>query len=152
MKQPIDGAVIDFVSNVFLKSVPDLPHRRDLPALSLRKKGGEKFLLFFQRHILPSPPPCSCGFNRRDAETIVAGDHIMDGRFGHTAVPRDLLCLSRFNQGIVDNEPALPAKGVWVGPHPVFYFCQRQMGCCMGYSCHIFLLLSFQSVHSSSTR
>ena len=88
------------------------------------------------RQLLPSPPPFPWRFDRRDTETIVARDHIMDGRFGHPAVPRDFLCLSRFNQGIVDNEPALPPIGARIGPHPVFHFCQGQMGSCMGHSCH----------------
>jgi hypothetical protein len=48
MKQPINGAVIDFVSNVLGVSLPDLPYRRDLPALGLHKKRGQELLFFFQ--------------------------------------------------------------------------------------------------------
>jgi hypothetical protein len=72
MKQPIDGTVIDGVSDALFKRSPDLPHRRDLPTLGLRKKGSEEFLLFFQREVLPSSPPLPWRFNRRDAETVVA--------------------------------------------------------------------------------
>ena len=82
MKQPIHRTVIDGVSNALFKRAPDLPHRRDLPTLSLREKGGEEFLRFFQSEILPSPPSFSRRFNGRNAEAIVAGDHRMDGRAG----------------------------------------------------------------------
>ncbi len=151
MKQPIDGAVIDFVSNSFLKSLPDLPHRRDLPALRLRKKWGQEFLFFFQGEILSPSASLAGRFNRHDAETVVAGDYCMSSCCGHSTVPCNLRSRPRLDQGIVDNEPTLPPVGAGIGPHPVFHFCQGQMGCCMSYLCHVFLLLSFQPVHSSST-
>jgi hypothetical protein len=47
MQQPIDGAVIDGMSDALFKRVPDLLYRRNLPTLGLREKRGEKFLLFF---------------------------------------------------------------------------------------------------------
>ena len=55
MKQSINGTVIDFVPDALFKCVPDLPDRRDLPTLGLRKKGGQEFLLFLQGQILSSP-------------------------------------------------------------------------------------------------
>jgi hypothetical protein len=73
MKQPINRTVIDFVPDALGVSLPDLPHRSDLPTLGLREKRSEEFLLFFQREILPSPPPFSWRFNRRDAETAGSG-------------------------------------------------------------------------------
>jgi hypothetical protein len=88
VEQAIDSAVIDTVPDALFKSSPDLPDRGDLPTLGLRKKGSEEFLLFFYRQILPSPATLARRFNRRNAETIVAGDYRMNGRFGHPTVPQ----------------------------------------------------------------
>ena len=90
VEQTIDSTVIDFVANVFLKRLPYLRDRRDFPTLGLREKRSEEFLLFFQREILPSPPPFSWRFNRRNDETVVVGDYRMNGRFGYPTVPRNL--------------------------------------------------------------
>jgi hypothetical protein len=124
MQQPIDRTVIDGVPDVLFKRLPDLLHRRDLPTLGLRKKGSEEFFFFFQGKILPPSASLAWCFNRRNAETIVTGDDRVNCCFGHATVPSDFLCLSRFDQGIVDNEPALPLASAGIGLHPVFHFCQ----------------------------
>jgi len=40
MQQPIDGTVIDGMPDTLFKRAPDLPYRRDLPALGLCEKRG----------------------------------------------------------------------------------------------------------------
>lgn len=82
--------VIDGVPDALGVSLPDLPHRRDLPTLGLGKKRSEEFLLFFECQVVPSPPSLTSRFNRCDAEAIVAGDHRMNGRFGYATVPSNL--------------------------------------------------------------
>lgn len=139
IEQAIDGAVIDTVPDALFKCLPDLPDRRDLPTFGLGQKGSKEFFLFFLGEILSSSASLAWRFNCRDAETIVTGDDRMNRCFGHAAVPRNLLCLSRLNQRIVNNQPALPTKGAGVIPHPVFHFCQGQMGSCIGHSCHVLL-------------
>jgi hypothetical protein len=52
VKKPIDRAVIDRVSDFFLKGVLDLSHGSDLSALSLHKERCEELLLFLPREIL----------------------------------------------------------------------------------------------------
>jgi hypothetical protein len=102
MKQPIDRTVIDGMPDTLFKRAPDLPYRRDLPALGLCEKRSEEFLLFFERQILPSPPSLTFRFNCSNAETIVAGDHRMNGRFGYATVPSNLFSGPWLNQGVVD--------------------------------------------------
>jgi hypothetical protein len=94
MKQPIDRTVINGVSDTLFKSLPDLPHRRDLPTFGLRKKRSEEYLLFFQGEILPSSSSFAWRFNHRDAGTIVARDHRMNGGLGHATVSRNSLSLT----------------------------------------------------------
>jgi len=148
MQQPIDRTVIDGVPDALFKRAPDLLHRRDLPALGLRKKRGEEFLLFFQGEIVPSSASLAWRFNRRDAEAVVTRDHRMNGRFRHTTVPRNLFCGPWLDQGIVDDQPTLSPVSVRIGLHSVFHFCKRQMRCCMGHSCHVFFSSRFtRSIH-----
>jgi hypothetical protein len=125
MKQPIDGTVIDGMPYTLFKRAPDQPHRRDLPALGLCEKRSEEFLLFFERQILPPPPSLTFRFNRCDAETIVTGDHRMNGRFGHATVPSNLFSGSWLNQSVVDNEPALPRHRTRISSHPLLHFIKR---------------------------
>src|SRR5262249_15924708 len=49
------------------------------------------------------------------------------------------------------NEPALPRHRTPISSHPLLHFIKRYRGGCTGHSCHVLLLLSFQSVHPSST-
>jgi hypothetical protein len=74
---------------------------------------------------------------------VVAGDYRMNGRFGHATVQRNLPSGPWLDQGVVDNEPALPRHRAGIGPHPVFHFCNGQMGGCMGHSCHVFFSSRF---------
>jgi hypothetical protein len=143
MKQPIHRTVIDVVPDALGVSLPDLPHRRDLPRFGLREKRSEEALLFFERQILTSPPSLTFRFNRCDAETIVAGDHRMNGCFGHATVPSNLFSGSWLDQGVVDNQPALPRHRALIGSHSMFHFCDGQMGGCMGHSCHFFFSSRF---------
>jgi hypothetical protein len=148
MQQPIDGTVIDFMPDALLKGVPDLAHRCDLPTLGLHQKRGQELLLFFRRKILPSSASLSWGVNCCDAETVVTRDDCMNGCFGNSAVPCDLQSCPWLDQGIVDNEPALPPVRARIGPHPLLHFCKRQMGCRMGHSCHICFSSCAHPVHS----
>lgn len=128
MKQPIHRTVIDVVPDALGVSLPDLPHRRDLPRFGLREKRSEEVLLFFERQILTSPPSLTFRFNRCDAETIVAGDHRKNGCFGHATVPNNLFSGSWLDQGVVDNQLALPRHRALIGSHSMFHFCDGQMG------------------------
>src|SRR5947209_154300 len=143
MKQPINGAVIDFVSNVLFKGAPGLPYRRDLPTLGLHKKRGQELLFFCQGEILPPSTTLAWRFNRCNAEAVVAGDYRMNSCFGNSTVPGNLRSCPWLDQGLVDNEPALPRHRAGIGPHPVFHFCNGQMGDCMGHSCHVFFSSRF---------
>ena len=67
-------------------------------------------------------------FSRHDAEAVVAGDYRMNSCFGNPTVPCNLRSRPWLDEGIVDNEPALPPVGAGVGSHPVLDFCKGQMG------------------------
>jgi hypothetical protein len=52
VKKPINRAVIDFVSDAFLKGVLDLGHSGNFSALSWREERSKELLLFLPREIL----------------------------------------------------------------------------------------------------
>ena len=67
----------------------------------------------------------------------------MNGCFGHATVPSNLFSGSWLDQGVVDNQPALPRHRALIGSHSMFHFCDGQMGGCMGHSCHFFFSSRF---------
>ncbi len=111
VEEAIHGTVIDFASDSLLKCSPDVRCGGNFTCLRLSKKRCEKLLFFFQCQILMPTPSLSSSLNGCHAQTVVAGDHIMDRSLGYTAVPRNLFRLAWFYQRIINDQPPLPTPG-----------------------------------------
>ena len=141
VEQTIDGAVIHLLPDSGLKGLPDLAHRGDLSRLGTGEEGGEELLFFLQRQILMTTASLPRRLHRRHSEPIVRGDDLMDGRFGDSTVPGNLLRLAWLHQRILNDQPPLPIQGARSGSHSSLHFFCRQMFCGMRDSCHTFPLL-----------
>src|SRR5262245_3824642 len=121
IEQPVDGAVLDLMTDSAFKGLLNLGSRGDFSLGSTSKEGGDKGPFFFSRQILMATTPLPWRFHRSHAQSTVGRNHLMYGCFAHATMFRDVLCLAWIHQSIVDNEPALSTPGSRIIPETIFY-------------------------------
>jgi hypothetical protein len=137
MEQAVNCAVIDLVPYLRFTGLPDLGCRSDLATLSPREKRSQKVAFFLPRQILVAATSLARRFHSTRTQAVVGGNRVMDRRRGNATLPGDLFGFPGFHQGIIDDEPALSAKGARIGLHPLLDFFSRQMSGCAGHAGHM---------------
>jgi hypothetical protein len=121
-EQPGDRAFMNLMAHLGFKRALDFACGGNFPSFGSAEKGREERLLFFPGHRLSTATSFANCLDCACSQAIIPGNYPVNHRDTCASMFGNLARFSRINQGVIDNQPALPTQRARVQLQPCFDF------------------------------